>query len=113
MSDRSLPVVGFPHGYPNGGADEVYTFQAATGELFCVSCNPTGEPLHNLGVAAFLPVSWNDVHLPEWTADEGNRVFFDSEVPLVPGDTNGRQDVYEWEREGTGGCTSASAVNGG
>ena len=64
-------------------------------------------------MAAFLPVSWNDVHLPEWTADEGNRVFFDSEVPLVPGDTNGRQDVYEWEREGTGGCTPASAVNGG
>ena len=67
----------------------------------------------NGGAAAFLPISWNDGHLPEWVADEGNRVFFDSEVPLVPQDTNGRQDVYEWEREGTGTCTAASAVNGG
>ena len=31
------------------------------------------------GAAAFLPVSWSDVHLPEWIADDGNRVFFDSE----------------------------------
>jgi hypothetical protein len=31
-------------------------------------------------------------------------VFFDSEVPLVPGDTNGVQDVYEWELDGVGSC---------
>jgi hypothetical protein len=58
-------------------------------------------------------VSWSDVHLPEWLADEGNRVFFDSSASLAPDDTNGREDVYEWEREGTGGCTSATSVNGG
>ena len=83
MSDQGLPAVGFPQGYPNGGADEVYVFQAASEKLFCVSCSSSGEPLHGGGAAAFLPVSWNDVHLPEWVADEGNRVFFDSEVPLV------------------------------
>jgi hypothetical protein len=109
---RQLPAVGFPHGYPGNEADEVYMFQAGADRLFCVSCSSTGEPLHG-GVAAFLPASWSDVHLPEWTADEGNRVFFDSGVPLVSQDTNGRQDVYEWEREGTGSCTSGSAVNGG
>ena len=32
---------------------------------------------------------------------------------LVPEDTNGRQNVYEWEREGTGRRTAAAAVNGG
>jgi hypothetical protein len=46
-------------------------------------------------------------------SDGGGRVFFDSAVPLVPQDTNGKQDVYEWEREGTGSCTAGSAANGG
>ena len=108
MSDLSLPVVGFPHG-DSGGADEVYLFQAGVNRLFCVSCSSSGEA----GSGAFLPVSWNDVHLPEWLADGGNRVFFDSEAPLVAQDTNGRQDVYEWEREGTGSCVVGSGVNGG
>jgi hypothetical protein len=40
-------------------------------------------------------------------------VFFDSAAPLVAQDTNGRQDVYEWEREGTGSCSVGSGVNGG
>jgi hypothetical protein len=39
-------------------------------------------------------------------SDNGDRVFFDSEQPLVPGDLNGVQDVYEWEREGTGTCAA-------
>jgi hypothetical protein len=46
-------------------------------------------------------------------SDGGDRVFFDSAVPLVPQDTNGKQDVYEWEREGTGSCTAGSGANGG
>ena len=109
MSDQPLPVAGFPHGYPSGGVDEVYMYQAGGNQLFCVSCSANGEA----GGGAFLPVSWSDVHLPEWLADEGNRVFFDSAAPLVAQDTNGRQDVYEWEREGTGSCTASTAVNGG
>jgi hypothetical protein len=46
-------------------------------------------------------------------SEGGDRVFFDSAVPLVPQDTNGKQDVYEWEREGTGSCTAGSGANGG
>ena len=112
MSDQSLPVVGFPQGYPGGGADEVYEYRPDVNRVFCLSCSSSGEPLHG-GAAAFLPVSWDDAHQPEWVADEGNRVFFDSEASLVPQDTNGKQDVYEWEREGTGTCQAATAVNGG
>ncbi len=115
MSDRRLPVVGFPDGFPNGGLDEVYLYQAASNQLFCVSCSSSGEPpaSDEQGAAGFLPVSWSDTYLPEWVSGGGDRVFFDTALALVPQDTNGAQDVYEWEREGTGGCTSATAVNGG
>ncbi len=115
MSDRSLPAVGFPTGYSSGGLDEVYVFQADVNRLFCVSCSASGEapPVNEEGAAAYLPISWSNTYLPQWVSDGGNRVFFDSAEPLVPQDTNGVQDVYEWEREGTGSCTSATGVNGG
>ena len=53
MSAQPLPVVGFPTGYPNNGAEEVYVFQSSVNRLFCASCNPTGEA----DGGAFLPVS--------------------------------------------------------
>ena len=30
--------------YPNEGHPEIYTYDAASGELSCASCNPSGEP---------------------------------------------------------------------
>jgi hypothetical protein len=39
-----------------------------------------------------------------WISGDGQEVFFDTSQPLVPQDTNGLQDVYEWEREGTPSC---------
>jgi hypothetical protein len=115
MSNQGLAVVGFPHGYPNSGLDEVYMFDPAAGQLFCVSCSSSGEapPASENHAAAFLPISWDDAYLPQWISADGNEVFFNSAVPLVPQDTNGRQDVYEWEREGTGGCGSGAGADGG
>ncbi len=111
MSSGGLPVVGFPDGYPGSvGVENVYVFDAGADRLFCVSCSESGEAG---GASGFLPITWNDTFLPRWMADDGNRVFFDSGVSLVPQDTNGAQDVYEWEREGTGGCVVGGGVNGG
>ncbi len=106
MSSRSLPVVGYPHGYPNGGLEEVYVHEAEGGGLFCVSCSRSGEaPPSDLGgVAAFLPVNWMVTEQPQVISDDGSRVFFDSWEPLVSQDTNGKLDVYEWERDGAGSC---------
>jgi hypothetical protein len=45
---------------------------------------------------------------PQYLSDSG-RLFFDSPGALVSQDTNGLEDVYEFEPEGVGGCTSATA----
>jgi hypothetical protein len=116
MSNRQLASVGFPQGYPNPQHfEEVYLYDPTVNRLFCVSCSPTGEPLPGGAdnAAAFLPISWVPTDMPTWVSDDGNRVFFDSAVPLAAGDTDGLIDPYEWEREGTGSCTSETAVNGG
>jgi hypothetical protein len=110
MSRLSLPVAGFPAGYPTDGADEVYMFDATANRLFCVSCSSSGEPGDASG---FLPISWADTYIPKWISEDGDQVFFDSSAPLVPQDTNSHQDVYEWEREGTSGCPEGRGANGG
>jgi DNA-binding beta-propeller fold protein YncE len=99
MSEGSLT------GYPNNGLEEVYVYDADAKRLFCASCNPSGQaPVVPATAAAFLPLSFSRVYQPHWISQDGSRVFFDSLQPLVPQDTNDRQDVYEWERDGTGAC---------
>ena len=108
MSSQPLSIIGYPHGYPTAGADEVYVYEVESNSLFCASCGSTKE-----GASGYLPVSWGDSYFPQWISEDGDRVFFDSGAPLVSQDTNGVQDVYEWEREGTGSCTNGSGVHGG
>ncbi len=117
MSNQSLKAAGYPDGYPNDGYEEVYVYEAEGSQLFCASCNPSGEPPQSNedteaaysghSAAAFLPISYSDTYMPRWMSDDGNRAFFDSDEPLVPQDTNGKQDVYEWERDGAGSCEEA------
>ncbi len=106
MSKQSLPAVGYAHGYPSGGMEEVYVYEAEGGGLFCVSCGRSGEapPVNGGGAAAFLPISYMTTEQPQVISDDGSRVFFDSWEPLVSQDTNGKLDVYEWERDGAGSC---------
>ena len=44
-------------------------------------------------------------------------MFFDSFDALTPSDTDGSEDVYEWEAPGAGSCSESSSayrpVNGG
>ncbi len=104
-------------GYYTQQFDEVYVYEVeGARHLFCISCSPSGEPIqdntpphHNLDseeaiAGGFLPVSWSNTYIPRWLTDEGGRAFFDSAQPLVSGDTNEAQDVYEWERDGVGSC---------
>jgi hypothetical protein len=120
MSNQSLPVQGFPHGYDNEGQEEVYVYDATEGVLSCVSCSPSGEPpqtsLEAEGdqrAAAFIPVSWSDSYIPTMISGDGDRVFFQSFMPLVSRATDGKLNVYEWEREGTGSCGEGDGADGG
>ncbi len=112
-------------GYDNtdavsGKADaEVFRYDAASGELACVSCNPTGQrpsgrelivETQKTGVwaAAQIPGWPTQLHASRVLSEDGSRLFFESYEALVARDTNQAQDVYEWLEPGSGGCTSAS-----
>jgi hypothetical protein len=136
MSNRSLT------GYDNVDAvsgqpdEEVYLYDAVAGRVVCASCNPTGaRPLGRLDKAE--PVvdrvgawfeRWIAGNIPGWygpTFEQGagtqyqprylsdsGRLFFNSADALAPQDTNGNEDVYQYEPGGVGGCTSASTTFG-
>ncbi len=97
-------------GYESGGVAQVYRFDVAAGELDCLSCNPTGAlpsgagSLQSLstGHAQAEPLN-SFIFLANLRAD-GRRAFFQSKDRLVASDTDGLQDVYQWEAEGVGGC---------
>ena len=93
--------------YDNAGQGELYLYEATSGKLTCVSCNPSGAPATS---EAYLAGNPSIVAAPERNAfltrnlsEDGSRVFFQTQEALVPQDTNGQTDVYEWEREGEGG----------
>lgn len=99
---------------------EVYRYDAQAHALNCVSCNPSNvRPAGRaLGVGAGAPklgeaVYWaaaiirpfaNELYASRVLSSDGSRVYFESFEALVPSDTNGTQDVYEWEAPGIGTC---------
>jgi hypothetical protein len=93
---------------------EVFVYDAeGAGQMFCASCNPNGTPPVVLGggsqggeggIDTSVPSSFAYTFMRRWTNESGTRVFFDTSQALVPQDTNGVQDVYEWEQDGEGTC---------
>jgi hypothetical protein len=92
---------------------EVFLYDTATNHLSCVSCNPSGEPpVHGADLGGQdsanqdgLGVSYsNYLYHPHWMSNDGSRVFFNSGDAVVPQDSDGSVDVYEWERDGAGSC---------
>ncbi len=89
-------------GYPHTGIPEVYIYSAATGELVCASCNPSGEPEPggsggSIEVGGGAPGPDGEIRLRRNLSDDGGRLFFNTDEALVPRDTNGLQDVYEYD----------------
>lgn len=95
-------------GFPQS---EVYVYDEVSRKLSCASCNPSGErPFEaTQRTAGYLAVSKRDnTSQPRLISEDGGRVLFQSTVPLVPQDVNGKDDVYEWERDGNGSCHSSA-----
>ncbi|HEV3193534.1 MAG TPA: hypothetical protein VGY54_23660, partial [Polyangiaceae bacterium] len=140
MSERSLT------GYDNRDAvsgqpdEEVYEYDAASGRLACVSCDPTGarpegrqqpegtkvdppEVWRGRWIAGSVP-GWFEAfrgfevanYQPHYLSDSG-RIFFDSSAGLVTQDVNGTEDVYQYEPSDVGSCAQAqgcvSLLSGG
>jgi hypothetical protein len=81
--------------------EEMYTYDDETGGIVCASCIPTGEPpTINYLEASGSPTSvqLRDVMAStsgRFMSDDG-RVVFATADRLVPADTNGKIDVYEF-----------------
>jgi hypothetical protein len=97
---------------------QVYLYDADADQVHCVSCNATGaRPAgEELEVGGFTTGLWAAGKIPTWQnqlqasrilSESGDRLFFESTDVLVPRDTNGKADVYEWELAGTGSCTAS------
>jgi hypothetical protein len=135
MSDK--PLTGYDNRDALSGErdEEVFLYHAgegvAAGRLVCASCDPTGaRPLgrqltHNSLVSPNFtwPGRWVAASIPAWTGYETGaasyqsrylsdtgRLFFDSNDALVSQDTNGSEDVYEYEPPGVGSCESSSST---
>jgi hypothetical protein len=101
-------------GYESNGVSEVFLYGRPPGggapALTCVSCNPTGErPQGGSSIPGAIANGKGEgttrAYKPRALSSDGSRVFFDSDDVLVSTDTNKRQDVYEWEAEGSGDCS--------
>jgi hypothetical protein len=131
MSSR--PLTGYDNRDVVSGVrdTEVFLYDAAgdtgSGQLVCVSCNPTNARPHGLlesgsrpplanadgqwarhTIGGILPGWTSPLYQPRYLSDSG-RVFFDSFDALVPSDTNNTGDVYEYEPPGVGGCAAGGA----
>ncbi len=105
---------------------EVFVYDADEEDLACVSCRPSGarpdgqplnepfrtvdSPANNNGepqrrwTAAWLTTAERETYFPRALSEDGNRLYFNAFDALLPQDTNGAQDVYQWEKQGSGSC---------
>lgn len=95
---------------------EVFLYDAADDQLTCVSCRPN-ESRPTAGAAIRWPSapskngSWHVGYLQHNVSDRG-QVFFETTEPLLPRDSNGRADVYEYAGGGLDLVSSGTSEAG-
>jgi hypothetical protein len=83
-------------GYDNNGQYEIYLYDAASNRFACATCNPSGEAPTGGGVDELIEVGGNQISVPHPVSNNG-QVFFQTSEALLPRDTNGVADVYEYD----------------
>jgi dipeptidyl aminopeptidase/acylaminoacyl peptidase len=140
MSERSLTGYDNRDAVNGEPDEEVYLYDAVADRLVCASCNPTGarpvgvldkELLADSGGVWGTDDSgkvgngyhWLAGNIQGWQEggegsdrqsrylSDSGRLFFDSPEALVPQDTNGLEDVYEYEPVGVGGVNGCSEAS--
>jgi hypothetical protein len=95
------------------GKTAIYLYDAESGVLRCISCNPTLanptsggylETLNGQGGDQDAPLDARGYAIVRNIRSDGRMAFFETREALVARDSNGVQDVYEWEDAGVGGC---------
>jgi hypothetical protein len=79
------------------GFRQFYLYSASTDSVKCISCPPNGAtPTADASVDTFRLAQKRGTSLVRILSSDGRRAFFNSPDALVPGDTNGQLDVYEY-----------------
>jgi hypothetical protein len=108
-------IAGFNHGGVN--AVQIYRYDLAREKLTCASCPPddvvpSGPVTLSPGDTSATPFLPTGELVPNrGISSDGDRVFFDSPDPLVPQDTNGQRDVYEWTPRGVSLISTGKSPN--
>lgn len=137
MSRRSLTGYDNADAVTGEPDEEVFEYDAQHERVVCASCNPTGSRPTGVkytqieidsgglaggknvwpastGIAANVPGMTpfrlqTALYQSRYLSDSG-RLFFNSADALVPKDSDGVEDVYEFEPAGVGTCTSATST---
>jgi hypothetical protein len=80
---------------PGAGAGQLYRYDADTEGVVCVSCNPGGSAAGSVSLPAVIEKEPQNLAAHS-ISEDGSYVFFDTSASLVPRDTDGVLDVYEW-----------------
>ncbi len=102
-------------GYDSGGLQELYRYDAENQSIVCVSCNPNGStPSYGATFTRSSVFGDNPAGAPPRAISEnGQYVFFDTPESLLPQDTNGKVDVYEWEEDPSSHERTISSISTG
>jgi hypothetical protein len=91
-----------PYDHTSNSYRELYVYRADTEKVSCASCNPSGAPATTNASTAVRTRSGDSsttTYLNHTLSADGRYVFFSTAEALVPGDSNGKSDAYEYNTE--------------
>jgi hypothetical protein len=95
---------------------EIYRYDAISGELSCASCDPSGAAPTASTIIRYPAAPSLDDEMsnsyPQRNVSDSGQVFFETNEALLPRDTNGARDVYEYDEAGLHLLSGGTAGSG-